>query len=208
MEPETKKKIFFITIGVVILAAAVYAVLYFTILKKQDSATTQLVVGPTGPAGPAGPRGPVGSEGVQGPSGTGNVQSGQLVFNGGLNPEMVHTTLATPPPPCTYNTNTTGLMNNVGNRCVAVAGRTEAENRSNYLSKTVKTVTFPVAYSRVPKVVLGIKKLDADTSNTNIRYNAYVVPTSVTTTGFDINLEVWENSKVYEAIVTWMAYTN
>jgi hypothetical protein len=67
-------------------------------------------------------------------------------------------------------------------------------------------VTFSPAFSRVPKVVVVLKNVDAGTTATHMMIDATAV--NVSKTGCTIRFSDYSDSSIWAANATWIAYTD
>lgn len=70
-------------------------------------------------------------------------------------------------------------------------------------TRTSRLITFPRAYSTPPTVVVMLCSLDLD-RRTGYRIRTYV--TDVTARNFVIHIDTWNDTKVYSAAATWIAF--
>jgi serine/threonine protein kinase len=69
---------------------------------------------------------------------------------------------------------------------------------------TTKRITFPRVYTGLPRVVVWLNQLNMSNS-ANWRVNVYA--TDISQTGFTLHIDTWEDSILYSAGVTWIAYS-
>ncbi len=63
-------------------------------------------------------------------------------------------------------------------------------------------IVFSAVYRTPPAVSVGFSLLDID-QGTNMRFD--LKPENITTTGFDITLRTWQDTKIARARVAWQA---
>lgn len=80
------------------------------------------------------------------------------------------------------------------------------DTRGNYIARGVRgRIEFSREFSSKPEVIINLSRLDIDQQwNTRIR----VLPTKVDKSGFSYDLFTWGDTKIYEAVGTWIAYGN
>lgn len=68
-------------------------------------------------------------------------------------------------------------------------------------SRTAR-VNFTKLFRETPLVNIAIKMMDAETG-TNLRYD--LILEDVSTTGFDVRLKTWQDTKIIRASINWTA---
>jgi hypothetical protein len=67
-----------------------------------------------------------------------------------------------------------------------------------------RQITFGTSFgARVPTVITNLQQID---SAVNYGLRVGVNPANITNSGFDIVFYTWDNSKIYDACTSWMAY--
>lgn len=61
----------------------------------------------------------------------------------------------------------------------------------------------PKSFTAIPTVTTALTLVDLD-KNANQRLDVY--PTNITPDGFDLNINTWADSIVYQVVVTWVAH--
>lgn len=68
---------------------------------------------------------------------------------------------------------------------------------------TSRTIVFTRPYAVPPEIVVWLSMIDMERTR-NWRISAFA--TDVTATGFTININTWDDSLIYEATASWVAY--
>ena len=64
-------------------------------------------------------------------------------------------------------------------------------------------INFPESYDKKPNVSVSIKGLDSD-KNANLRVNTKAI--NITNSGFDIKIETWHDSALYNVWGSWISF--
>ena len=64
-------------------------------------------------------------------------------------------------------------------------------------------INFPESYDKKPNVSVSIKGLDSD-KNANLRVNTKAI--NITNSGFDIEIDTWEDSALYNVRGSWISF--
>ena len=80
--------------------------------------------------------------------------------------------------------------------------------KGNYVTRGIRRrIEFTKKFSSKPTVVVNLSRLDID-QRSNIRIRVRVLPTEVDESGFSYDFFTWADTKIYEAMGTWIAYGN